>query len=104
MGLRGYAGGLLSSAALIGGFAALALLGPVLAALGNHVLITLLISAVSATLLWWPVQRVLLGGRTSWRKLFPGAVLNGAGHVFNGHAVKCVGPNRPHAMNAARAR
>jgi membrane protein len=81
-GFRGYAGGLLSSAALIGGFAALVALGPVLAAFDNHVLITLLISAVAATLLWWPVQRVLLGGRTSWGDLFPGAVLNGAGQAL----------------------
>jgi membrane protein len=81
-GLRGYARGLLSSAALIGGFAALGLLGPALAALGNHVLVDVLLSAVAATLLWWPVQRVLLGGRAGWRELFPGAVLNGVGQAL----------------------
>jgi membrane protein len=81
-GLRGYARGLLSSAALIGGFAALGLLGPALAALGNHVLVDVLLSAVAATLLWWPVQRVLLGGRAGWRALFPGAVLNGVGQAL----------------------
>src|SRR3954447_10423480 len=46
MGLRGYARGLLSSAALISGFAALLLLGPVLAAFENYVVIKLLINAV----------------------------------------------------------
>jgi membrane protein len=81
IGFRGYAGGLLSSAALIGGFTALVVLGPVIAALANHVLLRLLISAVAGTLLWWPVQRVLLSGRTSWRKLFPAAVLNGVGQA-----------------------
>jgi membrane protein len=50
--------------------------------LGNHVITTVLISAVAATLLWWPVQRVLLGGRASWKALFPGAVLNGAGQAL----------------------
>jgi membrane protein len=50
--------------------------------LGSHVVTTVLISAVAATLLWWPVQRVLLGGRASWKALFPGAVLNGAGQAL----------------------
>jgi membrane protein len=81
-GLRGYARGLLSSAALIGGFAALLLLGPVLAAFENYVVIQLLINAVVATLLWWPVQWVLLSGRAHWKKLLPGAVLNGAGQAL----------------------
>jgi len=81
-GLRGYASGVLSSAALIGGFATLALLGPVFGMLGDHVVVTLLLGAVAATLLWWPVQRVLLGGRVGWRELFPGALLNGAGQAL----------------------
>jgi membrane protein len=81
-GLRGYARGLLSSAALIGGFAALLLLGPVLAAFNNLVVIKMVINAVVATLLWWPVQWVLLSGRANWKKLLPGAVLNGAGQAL----------------------
>jgi membrane protein len=67
---------------LIGGFAALLLLGPVLAAFNNLVVIKLLINAVAATLLWWPVQWVLLSGRANWKKLLPGAVLNGAGQAL----------------------
>ncbi len=82
MGLRGYARGLLSSAALISGFAALLMLGPVLAAFNDYVVIKLLINALVATLLWWPVQWVLLSGRAHWKELLPGAVLNGAGQAL----------------------
>jgi membrane protein len=81
-GLRGYALGLLSSVALVCGLAAIVVLGPAVSALDDHVLLKLVINAVAAILLWWPVQRVLLGSATSWRALFPGAVLNGVGQAL----------------------
>ena len=62
-------------------FVALALLGPLLAVLDGHVLVALLVNAVVATLLWWPVLRILVGGRVGWRALLPGAALNGCGQA-----------------------
>ena len=80
-GLRGLGRGFLAAAALIGGFAALVALGPILTVLDGHVLVELIVNAVAATLLWWPIQHVLLGGRVGWRALLPGAVLNGCGQA-----------------------
>jgi membrane protein len=80
-GLRGIGHGVLGAAALIAGFAALALLWPALAALGGHVVAQLVVHAVAAVALWWPVQRILLGGHVSWRALLPGAVLTGVGQA-----------------------
>ncbi|MFJ4202910.1 ribonuclease BN [Streptomyces sviceus] len=42
----------------------------------------LVLSLLSATLLWWWSQHLLLGGRIGWRSLLPGAVLAGAGTVL----------------------
>ncbi|MGW7265944.1 ribonuclease BN [Streptomyces sp. NPDC054842] len=39
------------------------------------------LSLLSATLLWWWSQHLLLGGRIGWRRLLPGAVLAGTGTV-----------------------
>ncbi|MFF1302189.1 YhjD/YihY/BrkB family envelope integrity protein [Streptomyces sp. NPDC058307] len=39
------------------------------------------LSLLSATLLWWWSQHLLLGGRIGWRNLLPGAVLAGTGTV-----------------------
>jgi membrane protein len=80
-GLRGLGHGLLAAAALIGGFAALVLLWPVIAIFDGYVVIKLILYAVVATLLWWPIQRILLDGRVGWRVLLPGAVLNGCGQA-----------------------
>ena len=80
-GLRGLGRGVLAATALIAGFAALVALGPVLAGLDGHVAIELIIDAVVATLLWWPIQHVLLGGRVGWRALLPGAALDGCGQA-----------------------
>jgi membrane protein len=80
-GLRGLGRGFLASTALIVGLAALVAFGPVLAVLDGHILVELILNAVVATLLWWPIQHVLLGGRVGWRALFPGAALNGCGQA-----------------------
>jgi membrane protein len=80
-GLRGMGHGVIGAAVLIGGFGALALLWPTLAALGGHVAAQLVVHAVAAIALWWPVQRILLGGHVSWRALLPGAVLTGVGQA-----------------------
>jgi membrane protein len=80
-GLRGLGRGFLAAAALIGGFAALVALAPTAAVLDGHLVIELIVNAVVATLLWWPIQHVLLGGRVGWRALLPGAVLNGCGQA-----------------------
>lgn len=39
------------------------------------------LSVLSATLLWWWSQHLLLGGRIGWRNLLPGALLAGTGTV-----------------------
>lgn len=80
-GLRGLGGGLLAATALVGGLGGLALLVLVLALVKGYVLVKLVVHAVAATLLWWPVQRLLLGGRVGWRPLLPGAALTGAGQA-----------------------
>lgn len=80
-GLRGLGHGLIGAAALIGGFGALALLWPALAALGGHVVLHLVVHALAAIALWWPVQHILLGGHVPWRALLPGAVITGAGQA-----------------------
>jgi membrane protein len=80
-GLRGLGRGFLAAAALILVFAALAAVGPLLAALDGHVVVALIVNAVVATLLWWPVLRILVGGRVGWRALLPGAALNGCGQA-----------------------
>ncbi len=40
-----------------------------------------MLSLLSATLLWWWSQHLLLGGRIGWRDLLPGALLAGTGTV-----------------------
>jgi membrane protein len=80
-GLRGLGRGFLAAAALILVFAALVVVGPLLAVLDGHVVLALVANAVVATLLWWPVLRILVGGRVGWRALLPGAALNGCGQA-----------------------
>jgi membrane protein len=80
-GLRGLCRGFLAATALIVGFAALVAFGPAFAVLDGHIVVELIFDAVVATLLWWPIQHVLLGGRVGWRALLPGAALNGCGQA-----------------------
>jgi membrane protein len=72
---------LAAAAFLITGLVALALVGPALVLLDGHLVVELVLHAAAATLLWWPVQRVLLGGRIPWRALLPGAALMGVGQA-----------------------
>jgi len=80
-GIRGLGYGLLAAVALISEFALLTLLGPVATALVGYRSAGIAVQAVGATLLWWPVQYLLLGGRVGWRALLPGAALTGIGQA-----------------------
>ena len=57
------------------------LVGLLLVDARNALLIVSVVRLAMAVLLWWPVQRLLLGGRANWRQLLPGAVVLGAGQV-----------------------
>lgn len=81
-GLRGWVHGLGAAAFLGVGLLSLALVGPALVLLDGRLAVELVVHAVAATLLWWPVQRVLLGGRVAWRALLPGAALTGIGQAL----------------------
>jgi membrane protein len=81
-GLRGWGHGLAAAAFLMVGLVALALIGPAVVLLDEHLVVQVLVHAVAATLLWWPVQRVLFGGRIAWRDLLPGAALTGVGQAL----------------------
>ena len=73
--------GLLASIALVSEFTLLTLLGPALTVFLGRLPIRLTVQALAATVLWWPVQYLLLGGRVGWRALLPGAALTGAGQA-----------------------
>ena len=49
------------------------LLAPILAVVFGSAVVGLVVHTVTATLLWWPIQWVLLDGRVGWRRLLPGA-------------------------------
>ncbi|GGV82618.1 YhjD/YihY/BrkB family envelope integrity protein [Streptomyces massasporeus] len=51
-----------------------------------------LLSVLSATLLWWWSQHLLLGGRIGWRSLLPGALLAGSGTVLLSLAARVLVP------------
>lgn len=51
-----------------------------------------LLSVLSATLLWWWSQHLLLGGRIGWGSLLPGALLAGAGTVLLSLAARVLMP------------
>jgi membrane protein len=52
----------------------------------------LVLSLLSATLLWWWSQHLLLGGRIGWRSLLPGALLAGTGTVLLSRAARLLVP------------
>lgn len=81
LGLPGFGYGLLAAAALVTEVVVLLLVAPLLVALPGAVLVTALVRVVPSILVWWPVQRLLVGGRLSWRALLPGAVVSGAGQT-----------------------
>ncbi|NGO07109.1 YihY/virulence factor BrkB family protein [Streptomyces sp. HC44] len=54
---------------------------PLRSGFGGGAVIGWVLSVLSATLLWWWSQHLLLGGRIGWRNLLPGALLAGTGTV-----------------------
>ena len=80
-GVRGYLHGLVAAAALVAECTVLAISGPLLVLLVPWPPLGLVVHAAVATLLWWPVQRLLLGGRVGWRRLLPGALVTGIGQA-----------------------
>ncbi|MFH8494265.1 YhjD/YihY/BrkB family envelope integrity protein [Streptomyces coeruleorubidus] len=54
---------------------------PLRSGFGGGVVTGWVLSALSATALWWWSQHLLLGGRIGWRSLLPGALLAGIGTV-----------------------
>ncbi|RTL65120.1 MAG: hypothetical protein EKK42_22280 [Pseudonocardiaceae bacterium] len=81
-GIRGYARSILVSAALVLELAVLVLLAPLLGWLVGSPVVSLAAYAVTALILWWPIQFLLLRGRVGWRALLPGAAVTGAGQAL----------------------
>jgi membrane protein len=81
LGLWGYVRGLLGAAALVGEIVLIILVGLLLQGFPGAEVLATLARLVLSVLLWWPVQRLLLGARVGWRQLLPGAVLAGVGQV-----------------------
>ncbi|MEU5614224.1 ribonuclease BN [Streptomyces sparsogenes] len=63
---------------------------------GTGIVSGLVLSLLSAVLLWWWTQHLLLGGRVAWLLLLPGAALAGTGTVLLGYASRLL---MPLAMN-----
>ncbi|NEE07357.1 ribonuclease BN [Streptomyces sp. SID7499] len=72
--------------------ACLLLQAPVRSAFGAGAVTGVLLSVLSATLLWWWSQHLLLGGRIGWRSLLPGALLAGSGTVLLSLAARVLVP------------
>lgn len=82
VGIRAFGRSVLASATLVAEFTVLVLVAPVLGRLSGSVVIGLAAHAVTALLLWWPIQRVLVSGRVGWRRLLPGALVAGIGQAL----------------------
>jgi membrane protein len=80
-GFRGYWPGLLGSAAFVGEVIGLAVLAHLLEPLPVSAVVIMVLWAAAGALAWWPVQRLLVGGRVPWRDLAPGAALTGLGQT-----------------------
>ncbi|MFE5757558.1 ribonuclease BN [Streptomyces massasporeus] len=72
--------------------ACLLIQAPLRDAFGAGAVPGVLLSVLSATLLWWWSQHLLLGGRIGWRSLLPGALLAGAGTVLLSLAARVLMP------------
>jgi membrane protein len=59
---------------------------------GGGAVTGLVLSLLSATLLWWWSQHLLLGGRIGWWRLLPGALLAGVGTVLLSRAARLLTP------------
>ncbi|MGI5355789.1 YhjD/YihY/BrkB family envelope integrity protein [Streptomyces sp. CA-252508] len=70
----------------------LMLQAPLRGGFGGGPVTGLVLSLLSATLLWWWSQHLLLGGRIGWRSLLPGALLAGAGTVLLSRAARLLVP------------
>ncbi|GEL24901.1 hypothetical protein PSU4_38550 [Pseudonocardia sulfidoxydans NBRC 16205] len=81
-GIRGYGRSLTASAALVFELAVLVLLAPLLGWLVGSPLVSLVVYATTALILWWPIQFLLLRGRVAWRALLPGAIVTGIGQAL----------------------
>lgn len=81
-GLRGFVHGLLGATALVVEVVLVLVVGLLVDGFRGAALVTVAVHLVLSVLLWWPVQRLLLGGRVTWRQLLPGAVLSGTGQVI----------------------
>lgn len=80
-GLRGYGAGLLGAAVFVGDVIALVFLAELAGSLPGNTAVVAGVRAVIGTLVWWPVLRLLVGGRVGWRDLLPGAVVAGVGQA-----------------------
>ncbi|WP_052411829.1 YhjD/YihY/BrkB family envelope integrity protein [Streptomyces sp. NRRL S-118] len=70
----------------------LLLQAPLRGGFGGGPVTGLVLSVLSAALLWWWSQHLLLGGRVGWRSLAPGALLAGAGTVLLSKAARLLMP------------
>lgn len=66
---------------LLGWLAAMLFQAPLRHGFGGGTWLGVLLSLVTAVLLWWWTQHLLLGARIGWMPLLPGAVLAGVGMV-----------------------
>jgi membrane protein len=82
VGWRGTVQGLAGVALMLSEIAALALLAGLIRRLPAGGALTFLLPAPLVVLLWLQLQRLLLSGRVTRRRLLPGALAAGAGQVF----------------------
>jgi membrane protein len=80
-GLRGYGAGLLGTAVFVGDVVALVFLAGLADSMPGNTAALTAVRAVLGTLVWWPVLRLLVGGRVGGRDLLPGAVVAGVGQA-----------------------
>ncbi|MFE2180129.1 YhjD/YihY/BrkB family envelope integrity protein [Streptomyces sp. NPDC059455] len=65
---------------------------PVRRGFGTGIVSGLALSLLSAVLLWWWTQHLLLSGRVTWTHLLPGAVFAGVGTVLLGYLSRLIMP------------
>jgi membrane protein len=70
----------------------LLLQAPLRGGFGGGAVTGVVLSVLSATLLWWWSQHLLLSGRIGWLSLLPGALLAGTGTVLLSRAAHVLAP------------